>query len=82
MAEIHRIAATAAAEAAAAAVAAAFATQASLTQTVTESVHKKKPELPKFDAKNVEIWIQRVEAAYSRASITTPKDNRSTCNLP
>ena len=38
MAEIHRIAARAAAEAAAAAVAAAFATQASLTQTVTESI--------------------------------------------
>ena len=74
MAEIHRIASRAAAEAAAAAVAAAFATQASLTQTVTESVHKKKPDLPKFDAKNVEIWIQRVEAAYSRASITTPRD--------
>ena len=74
MAEIHRIAAAAAAEAAAAAVAAAFATQASLTQTVTETVHKKKPDLPKFDAKNVDIWIQRMEAAYSRASITTPKD--------
>ena len=74
MAEIHRIAATAAAEAAAAAVAAAFATQASLTQTVTESVHKKKPDLPKFDAKNVDLWIKRIEAAYSRASITTAKD--------
>ena len=74
MAEIHRIAAAAAAEAAAAAVAAAFATQASLTRTVTESVHKRKPDLPKFDAKNVEIWIQRIEAAYSRASITSAKD--------
>ena len=74
MAEIHRIAATAAAEAAAAAVAAAFATQASLTTRVTDAVQKKKPDLPKFDAKNVEIWIQRIEAAYSRASISTPKD--------
>ena len=74
MAEIHRIAAAAAAEAAAAAVAAAFATQASLTHTVTESVHKRKPDLPKFDAKNVELWIKRMEAAYSRAAITTAKD--------
>ena len=74
MAEIHRIAATAAAEAAAAAVAAAFATQASLTQTVTDTVQKRKPDLPKFDAKSIEIWIQRTEAAYSRASITKPKD--------
>ena len=74
MAEIHRIAAKAAGEAAAAAITAAFATQASLTQTFRESTPKKKPELPKFDAKNVEIWIQRAEAAYSRSSITTPKD--------
>ena len=74
MAEIHRIAARAAAEAAAAAVAAAFATQASLTQTVTESIHKKKPDLPKFDPKNVELWIQRMEAAYSRAAILSARD--------
>ena len=34
----------------------------------------KKPELPPFDKKNVDIWIQRVEAAYTRAGVTTAKD--------
>lgn len=74
MAEIHRIAAAAAAEAAAAAIAAAFAAQASITGTRNESAQKKKPDLPNFDAKNVGIWIQRVEAAYTRAAVTAPKD--------
>ena len=35
---------------------------------------KRKPDLPNFDSKNVEIWIRRVEAAYTRASIVLPKD--------
>ena len=35
---------------------------------------KKKPELPPFDAKNVLIWIRRVEAAYSRVGVEEPKD--------
>ena len=34
----------------------------------------KKPDLPAFDKKNVDLWIQRVEAAYTRSSITLPKD--------
>ena len=34
----------------------------------------KKPELPSFDKKNVELWIQRVESAYTRANVTLPKD--------
>ena len=34
----------------------------------------KKPELPPFDKKNVDIWIQRMEAAYTRAGVTTAKD--------
>ena len=74
MAEIHRIAAAAAAEAAAAAVAAAFAAQAQRAQPATAETQKKKPDLPKFDSKNIDIWIRRVEAAYSRAAISTAKD--------
>ena len=35
---------------------------------------KKKPDLPKFDPRNVEIWIKRVESAYIRAGITKPSD--------
>ena len=34
----------------------------------------KKPELPPFDKKNVDLWIKRVESAYVRASVTQPKD--------
>ena len=34
----------------------------------------RKPELPDFDSKNVEIWIKRVDNAYRRAGITDPKD--------
>ena len=74
MAEIHRIAAAAAAEAAAAAVAAAFAAQANRMQPVATEVQRKRPDLPKFDAKNIEIWIRRTEAAYCRAAVTAPKD--------
>ena len=35
---------------------------------------KKKPELPPFDAKNVLIWIRRIEAAYLRVGVVEPKD--------
>ena len=34
----------------------------------------KKPDLPPFDKKNVDIWIKRVESAYQRAGVTAPKD--------
>ena len=45
------------------------ATQASSTQSVQTL---RKPDLPVFDKKNVEIWIRRVEAAYSRVHCTSP----------
>ena len=35
---------------------------------------KKKPDLPKFDPNNVEIWVQRIESAYTRVGITEPRD--------
>ena len=34
----------------------------------------RKPDLPPFNAKHIEVWIRRVEAAYARASIISPKD--------
>ena len=44
------------------------------TQTTTAQVQQlRKPELPAFDKKNVDIWIKRVEAAYARVSCTDPK---------
>ena len=34
----------------------------------------RKPELPTFDSANIEIWIRRVENAFTRASINSVKD--------
>ena len=34
----------------------------------------KKPDLPPFDQKNIVSWIRRVENAFTRANITSPKD--------
>ena len=45
------------------------ATQTASTQQVQTL---RKPELPVFDKKNVEIWIKRVEAAYARVHCTSP----------
>ena len=45
------------------------ATQASSTQSVQTL---RKPDLPVFDKKNVEIWIRRVEAAYARVHCVNP----------
>ena len=54
-----------------AAIAAAQAATAALTAAQSKA---KKPELPAFDKKNVDLWIQRVEAAYTRSNITLAKD--------
>ena len=34
----------------------------------------RKPELPAFDSANIEIWIRRIENAFTRASISSVKD--------
>ena len=49
--------------------AAITATQRSNTQQVQTL---RKPDLPVFDKNNVEIWIRRVEAAYTRVNCTSP----------
>ena len=48
-------------------------------QALTEALQgmkasSRKPELPAFDPKNIDIWIKRVDNAYRRAGITDPKD--------
>ena len=57
--------------------AASAAAQAS-TQTAAAlqnlQIGKKRPELPTFDSKNIEIWIRRTEAAYIRAGISSPAE--------
>ena len=37
-------------------------------------VSSRKPELPAFDAKNVDIWLKRVDNAYRRAGVIDPRD--------
>ena len=74
--ELQRIAKSAA-DAAAVASAALTAMTAQLQATQeanTQLRATKKPELPNFDAKNIEIWIRRVESSFTRAGITTTKD--------
>ena len=34
----------------------------------------RKPDLPDFDAKNIDVWVKRVNAAYERAGISQAKD--------
>ena len=51
-----------------AAVSAALANQTQQVQAL------RRPELPPFDKENVEVWIRRLENAYTRSNITKPKD--------
>ena len=51
-----------------AAVSAALANQSNQVRAL------RKPELPAFDKNNINIWIRRVNGAYTRAGITAAKD--------
>ena len=54
---------------------AANAVEAALANVPRPTIcSNRKPDLPAFDTKHIEVWIQRVEAAYARASIASPKD--------
>ena len=44
------------------------------TQPRQQQPHRKKPDLPPFDAKNIIIWIRRLKAAYDRAGVTLAQD--------
>ena len=73
-----RAAAAAAIEAANAATAALAAasglvTQQSAQQSAQQS-RVRKPDLPEFDPKNVEVWLKRIQSAFDRAGIVLPRD--------
>ena len=51
-----------------AAVAAALANQTSQVQAL------RRPDLPPFDPQNIDIWIKRIEFAYTRSNIVAVKD--------
>ena len=76
VAELQRIAKTAAdAAAAAAAALTAMTTQLRDTQQDNQRLRAiKKPDLPNFDSKNIEIWLKRVESAFTRSGVDTTKD--------
>ena len=69
-------AAVAAANAATQALSAAtgLVTQQSQHQQQQQQIRTRKPDLPEFDSRNVEIWIKRIQSAYDRAGITQAKD--------
>ena len=73
-----RASAAAAVEAANAATAALVAASSLITHQASQQpaaqIRTRKPELPEFDARNVEIWLKRVQSAYDRAGISLPKD--------
>ena len=73
VAELQRIA-LAASEAAAKATEALAAMSAQLTASNAQLTRVKKPELPDFDSQNIEIWIRRVESAFTRAGVRLTKD--------
>ena len=74
--ELKRIAETATQAAAAAAAALSAMTQQLEATTLANAQLRsvKKPDLPPFDPKNIEVWIRRVESAYTRAGVTAVKD--------
>ena len=73
-----RASAAAAVEAANAATAALIAASGLVTQQSSQQqvqqIRTRKPDLPEFDSRNVEIWLKRVQSAYDRAGISLPKD--------
>ena len=53
---------------------AVLAAAQALTAALPSLTNKKKPDLPAFDKRNVEIWIRRVEAAFTRSNVVTAQD--------
>ena len=47
---------------------------AALPTAAIPAPQRKKPEMPPFDAKHVNRWIKRLEAAYQRAGVSLAKD--------
>ena len=47
--------------------------EASLSSQAPKT-NTRKPDLPPFDQKNIVSWIRRVENAFTRVNITSPKD--------
>ena len=51
----------------------ASAVRAATSGSATSVQQMKKPTIPTFDPKNIDIWIRRMEASFDRLGITEPK---------
>ena len=49
-------------------------THAASLPSATPAPPRKKPDLPSFDAKHINRWIDRLNAAYQRAGVTLARD--------
>ena len=50
------------------------AVSAALSNQTSQVRALRKPELPSLDKKNINSWLRRIEAAYARNDIISPKD--------
>ena len=50
------------------------AVEAAIAAMQQTSISKRKPDLPDFDKRNIDIWIKRVESAYTRSNVVSPKE--------
>ena len=76
IAELQRIAKVAA-DAAAAASQALIAMTTHLAASNADNARlraHKKPDLPNFEPKDIEVWIRRIESAFTRVGVDTTKD--------
>ena len=49
------------------------AVDAAMSNQAQTQLSLRKPSFPPFDAKNIEQWLRRVDAAFDRLNITSPK---------
>lgn len=50
------------------------AVEAALASVQQTNASKRRPDLPDFDIRSIDIWIKRVESAYTRANVTAAKE--------
>ena len=48
--------------------------QAMTTSVSNANTRRKKPEIPAFDKRHIDIWIRRIESAFERENITAANE--------
>ena len=73
--ELKAVAEAAAAAAATAAITAMQANLQAMTTSVSNAgARRKKPEIPAFNKRHIDIWIRRIESAFEREGVTAPNE--------